>query len=162
MDLRRKGKSKPVASATVVTKSGQEAIVKAVREVIYPTELLTDLDQAKCHVAVQGGAQALVPGCLTTREVGMILQVTPSIATPDASQINVTLYPRWVTLDGWKFFPADRASGWTHQTLSFKQPIFGVTSFETQTVVEAGKTVLLGSSSTPDGKWVHVGFLTVK
>ena len=162
MDLRKKGKSRQVASATVVTKSGQEAIVKAVREVIYPTELLTDLDQAKCHVTVQGGGQALVPGCFTTREVGMTLQITPEIASPDASQINVTLYPQWVTLEGWKSYPADRVSGWTHKTLSFKQPIFGTTSFEAQTLVEAGKTVLLGSSSTPDGKWVHVGFLTVK
>jgi hypothetical protein len=32
-----------------------------------------------------------------------------------------------------------------------------------RTCTEKGcKTVLLGSSSTPDGKWVHVGFLTVK
>jgi hypothetical protein len=37
-----------------------------------------------------------------------------------------------------------------------------MTSYETQTVVEAGKTILLGCSSTPDGKWVHVGFLTAK
>jgi len=134
-----------------VTKSGQEAVVKAVQEVIYPMELLT-----KCR---QEGSKAVMPSHFTTREVGMTLQVVPEIATPAAF---VGMKPQWVTLEGWKTYPADRASGWTHKTIPFKQPIFGVTSFDTQTVVQEGKTVLLGSSSTPDGKWVHVGFLTAK
>ena len=153
MALRKKGKAKQVASATVVTRSNQEACVKAVQEVIYPTVL--------SNTSGEGGG-ALVPSSLEMREVGMILKVTPELVNPNGSQVSVTMYPRWGTLEGWKTYPADRASGWTHTTIPFKQPIFGTTSFETQTLVEAGKTVLLGSSSTPDGKWVHVGFLTVK
>ena len=162
MDLRRKGKSKQVASATVVTKSGQEAIVKAVQEVIYPTELLTEVDQAGSSFTLTGTPQAFMPGNFTTRETGMTLQVVPEISSTDQSQINVTMKPQWVTLEGWKSYPADLASGWVRKKLSFKQPMFGVTSFETQNIVQEGGTVLLGSSSTPDGKWVHVGFLTVK
>ena len=127
--------------------------MKAVQEVICPTELLTDSSQE---------GSALMPSSFAMREAGMILQVVPELATLDASLIHVTLKPQWITLVGWKSYPAKRAAGWTHNTLTFKQPVFGVTSFETETVVEAGKTVLLGSSSTPDGKWVHVGFLTVK
>ena len=150
MDLRRKGKTKPVASATVLTKSGVEATVKAVQEVIYPEK-----------IDLMGASWALGPENFETREMGMILQVTPEFVQ-SGTQIYVGLIPKWVTLDGWKFFPAERAVGWSHKRIPFKQPIFGVTSFETKTVVQAGKTVLLGSSSTPDGKWVHVGFLTVK
>jgi type II secretory pathway component GspD/PulD (secretin) len=96
------------------------------------------------------------------REVGMILQVVPEIAAAEHSQINVMLNPRWVTLDRWETYPADLAAGWAHKTLSFRQPVFGMTSFQTQACVKDGGTVLLGSCSTPDGKWVHVGFLTVK
>ena len=150
MDLRRKGKSKPVASATVLTKSGVEATVKAVQEVIYPE-----------NFDLMGAPGALGPDNFSPTETGMTLQVTPEFVQ-SGTQIYVELIPKWVTLEGWKFFPAERAVGWSHKRIPFKQPIFGVTSFDTQTVVQEGKTVLLGSSSTPDGKWVHVGFLTVK
>jgi hypothetical protein len=162
MALRKNGNARPVASATVMTMSGQEAVLKAVQEVVYPTELLTEVNQAECNIALQSAPRALVPGNFTTRETGMTLQVVPEISSTDQSQIHVRLKPQWVTLEGWKSFPAERTVGWRHTTFPFKQPMFGVTSFETDVTVEAGKTVLLGSSSTPDGKWVHVGFLTVK
>ncbi len=154
MALRKTRKSRQVASATIVTKSGTEAIVKSVREVPYPTELLTD--------GIREGSAVVTPGNFTMREVGMTLQVVPEINYSSHVLINTTIKPQWITLDGWETYPAGLGAGWTHKALSFKQPVFGMTSFETQTVVEAGKTVLLGSSSTPDGKWVHVGFLTVK
>jgi hypothetical protein len=162
MTLRRKGKSSQVASSTILTKAGQEAVMKSVREVIYPSELLTDFDQSGSNVTVQTATQTLVPGGFVTREQGMILQVVPEMSDADQSAINVTLKPSWVTLDCWESYPADRAAGWTHNKMPFKQPVFGLTCFETQTLVKDGGTVLLGSTSTPDGKWVHVGFLTVK
>lgn len=158
MDLRRKGKARPVASATVLTKSGHEAVLKGIQEVIYPTELLT----AEAPVALESGPQVLMPGNFTMRETGMILQVVPEVASDDPYPIHVTMKPQWVNLEGWKSYPAEREAGWRQTTHPFKQPIFRTTSFETQTIVQEGKTVLLGSSSTPDGKWVHVGFLTVK
>jgi Flp pilus assembly secretin CpaC len=154
MGLRKAGKSKQIASATAVTRTGQEAIVRAVREIIYPTELLTDCGQE--------GSHGFTPSNFTTRDVGMTLQVVPEIVPSGLPLINLTMKPQWVTLDRWEAYPSKLAAGWAHKTLSLRQPVFGMTSYETQTVVEAGKTVLLGSSSTPDGKWVNVGFLTVK
>jgi Flp pilus assembly secretin CpaC len=161
MALRRKGKARPVASASVLTKSGQEAIVKVIQEVRYPTELLAEVEQVGSNVTVQSASQASVPASFAMREVGMILQVVPEVS-PDNSQINLVLHPQWVTLDRWESCPAALVAGWMRKTRSFKQPVFGMTSFETETLVKAGETVLLGCSSTPDGKWVHVGFLTVK
>ena len=158
--LRQSGRTKPVASATVTTKSGQESIMKSVREVLYPAEL--EGGQRGSGSTSGNGVGALVPSKFEMREVGMILQVVPEISAADHSQINVMLNPRWVTLDRWETYPADLASGWAHKTLSFRQPVFGMTSFQTQACVKDGGTVLLGSCSTPDGKWVHVGFLTVK
>ena len=151
---RKKGKSRQVASATALTKSGGAAIVKAVLEILYPSELRTDCGQEESTV--------LMPSSFAMREVGMTLQVMPELVTPDGSHIRLTVKPQWVTLDGWKTYPSTLGAGWASKTLPFRQPVFGLTSFEAQTLVEAGKTVLLGSSSTPDGKWVHVGFLTVK
>jgi type II secretory pathway component GspD/PulD (secretin) len=158
--LRKKGKARPVASATVLTQSGQEAVMKSVREMFYPTEL--DCGQMGSISTSGAGAGALMPCLFEMREVGMILQVVPEIAAMEHAQINVMLNPRWVTLDRWETYPAALAVGWTHKRLSFRQPVFGVTRFQTQVTVEDGGTVLLGSRSTPDGKWVHVGFLTAK
>jgi type II secretory pathway component GspD/PulD (secretin) len=154
MTLRKQGKSKQVASATVVTKSGQEAIVKAVREVLYPTEL--------SNTSGEGGG-VLMPSSFAMREVGMTLLVVPEIiATDQQPQIRLKVKPQWVTLDRWHSYPANLGAAWTHKTIPFKQPVFGMTNFETETIVQNGESVLLGSSSTPDGKWVHVGFLTAK
>lgn len=161
MALRQQGKARPVATATVLTKSGQEAVVKAVREVIYPTELLTECGPAGSNVTSRSAAKALAPGSFEMRETGMILPVVPEVAQ-NGTLINLMLNPTWVTLEGWKSYPADLAAGWVHKTLAFKQPVFGTTSFQTQVAVEDGGTVLLGSCSTPDGEWVQVGFLTVR
>ncbi len=161
MALRQNGKAKPVAAATALTKSGQEACVKAGPEVTYPTELVADGGQTGSSVTSRSAANALLPGNFEMRETGMILQVVPEV-THSGTLINLTLNPKWVTLEGWESYPADLAAGWTHKTLSFKQPVFGVTSFQTQATVKDGGTVLLGSISTPDGEWVQVGFLTTR
>jgi len=162
MALRRKGMSRPVASATMLTKSGQEAIVKSIREVIYPSSLLTCLDQADTNVTAQGETRMLLPGNFVTRETGMILQVAPVISDSVQDEIHVVLKPRRVTFDGWETYSADQATGRSQTVIPFKQPIFGVISFETQIKVKDGLTVLLGTASSSDNKWINVGFLTVR
>ncbi len=161
MDLRHKGKSKPVAAATALTKSGQEAVVKAVREVIYPTELEMDCSLTGSNVTARSAFGALMPGNYETRETGMTLHVLPEV-TQGGTLINLIVNPQWVTLEGWESYPADITAGWAHKTLALRQPVFGVTSFQTQFKVADGETILLGSCSTPDGEWVQVGFLTAR
>ena len=161
MELRRKGKSKPVAAATALTKSGQEAVVKAVREVLYPTELNAGINGNGTNVTARSAAGALMPGNVEVRETGMILQAVPEV-THNGTWINLMLNPKWVTLEDWASYPAAMATGWRHKTLALRQPVFGETGFQTQLTVADGETVLLGSCSTPDGEWVHAGFLTVR
>jgi hypothetical protein len=159
VELRKKGRVKLVSTARASTKSGQEVIVKAVREVLFPTELGTDCracSNQTCGASVPG---ALVPRGFEMRDVGMTLQLVPEISA-EGRTINIMLNPQWVTLDGWETYAA--VGGRTHKTLPFRQPVFGVTSFQTQVTVEDSGTVLLGSVSTPDGEWVHVGFLTAR
>ena len=91
----------------------------------------------------------------------MTLQVVPEVDT-EKSQVNVTIRPTWVTLEGWRSIPVERVSGPGTKKLSLRQPVFRVTKFETQALIKEGGTVLIGNSSTPDGKWIYVGFLTVK
>jgi type II secretory pathway component GspD/PulD (secretin) len=94
----------------------------------------------------------LVSDNFTMRETGMILQVIPKVSE-DGTLLTLNLRPQRVTLDQWISHGPKNL---------FRQPVFGVTSFETQIEIEDGDTVLLGSSSTTDGKWVNVGFLTAK
>ena len=114
------------------------------------------------QVAQVSQVGALMPCHFEMREVGMLLQVVPEVAFNNGSLINVMMNPQWVTLDRWESYPADMAAHRTHKTLSLREPVFGVTSFQTQVTVEDGGTLLLGGSSTPDGEWVYYGFLTVK
>lgn len=158
--LRKEGRSRPVASASVTTASGQEAVVKAVREVTYPTEFgwlsTTATNGPSC-----AANRLLTPDGFELREIGMLLQVLPEVVYgPDL--IDLKINPLWVTLDRWDSYPAVMAAGRTHKTLPLRQPVFGATSFQSQLTVADGGTVLLGNSATPDGKWVHVGFLTAR
>jgi len=162
MQLRERGKSKSVATASVLTKSGQEAIMRAVQEVIYPTELMMDFSQTDSNCTERSAVKTLKPSSFTTRETGMILQVVPEVFEEERSKINLTLKPQWITLEGWTNFPASWSAGGGMKSITFKQPVFGVTSFETQAVVTDGETIMLGSCSTPDGEWSYVGFITAR
>ena len=143
MGLRKAGKSKPVTVASGVTNPEQEVTVKAVREVTYPSE------PGSCECAM--------------REVGVILEAVLHDTLPLRPLIDVTLRPQWVTLERWESHSVDvLAEGGKRRTLRSRQPVFGVTSFETEVTLNNGDTVLLGTVPTPDGKWVHAGFLTVR
>ena len=142
MGLRKAGKSKPVTVASGMTNPEQEVMVKAVREVTYPSEPVS------CEYAM--------------REVGMILQAVLHDTLPLNPLVDVTLRPQWVTLERWESHSMDVLTEGKRTTLHFRQPVFGVTSFETKVTLKDGSTVLLGTVPVPDGKWVHAGFLTVR
>ena len=166
--LRKAGKAKPVATASALTEENQEAMVKAVQEVIYPSEwawVTADAGEpgAKQPSRLSMAGAFFEPQNFTMRETGMILQFIPQISNEDGSLIKMTLRPQWVTLERWEPLPViGLTSGGKRQVIQLNQPVFNTTSFETQVNVNDGDTILLGTASTPDGKWVHAVFLTVK
>ena len=160
MALRKEGKAKFVATARTLAKCGNEAIMKAVQEVLYPTELWGSGQTKDGGIASEIGY--LAPCNFEMREVGIILQVVPEINASNGTWINLMLRPQWVTLNRWETFPANMAGRRTHKTVPFRQPVFAVTSFETQLTVEDGETVLLGNGGSSNGEWIDYGFLTVR
>ena len=160
MALRKEGKAKFVATARTLAKCGNEAIMKAVQEVLYPTELCGSGQTKDGGIASEVGY--LAPCNFEMREVGIILQVVPEINASNGTWINLMLRPQWVTLNRWETFPANMAGRRTHKTVPFRQPVFAVTSFETQLTVEDGETVLLGNGGSSNGDWIDYCFLTVK
>ena len=133
--LRKKGKTKPVSVAHIKTKSEQDAITKSTREMTWAAE------------PNWGTAN---DSNLATQEVGMILQVLPDIRET-SRLIDLDIAVQWTAFKRWT----------TSRTASVsRQPVFETTTFLTQATVKNGDPILLGGCATPDGEWVHYGFLT--
>lgn len=157
MSLRKQGRAKLVTTAQVVTRSGQEACAKNCTEVIYPTEI-----RQKNATNQNSSAGSLVPSDFEMREVGTIFQVIPEVSA-DGKTIHLIVNPEWVTLSGWETFAARTVLGGRGVGADFKQPVFNVSTLQTQLMLHSGETVLLGGgTSVEEGKTILYHFLTAK
>ena len=155
MDLQKAGKSKPVATASILTHSGQEGVTRTVQEMIYPSEL--------CWNGGSGETATFVPSNFTRDEIGVVLKALPENNDFDTSYIHVDLELKWVALKGWESYPVGMVTEKNHKAvMSFRQPVFATESFETRVIVRNGDTILLESGSAVDSEWVHATFLTVR
>lgn len=142
--LRKEGKAKLVSTAYAVTTDGQEATVKSVQGIPF-------------RIGSEGNKVG--DRNLATQDIGMILQVLPKILM-DGKSIDLLLNPQWVTVKRKETHPAARTALRFPSASLFRQPMFETTSFQAPATIEAGGTILLGGCVTPDGEWVHCGFLT--
>ena len=127
------------ACQSVLARPGSQATVKGVVECIYPTELAVEaVDDGTNAVA------AILPCEFQTREVGNILDVTPSL-TPDGTRIVLDIVPTVVYLPEWRDYPAaPLAPGSTATALP--EPFFPVFSLALSLDVKRGNTVALGGA----------------
>ena len=109
--LSQRSDSDLLSAPKVVTKSGQEAIMKVVTEYIYPTEFEVTMSQQGNNsssgggIGGGGGTQAplaiVEPQNFEMREVGVILQVVPEVSA-EGQMINLLLNPQVVSEPVWK------------------------------------------------------------
>ncbi|MBP5511735.1 MAG: type II and III secretion system protein, partial [Kiritimatiellae bacterium] len=88
----------------VVTKNGQEAIMKVVTEYIYPTEYDVEISQNGTSYNQGSSSDPIAtvePQNFEMREVGTILQVVPEVS-PEGQMINLMLNPQVVAEPTWK------------------------------------------------------------
>lgn len=147
-----------LSAPKVVTKAGQEAVIKVVSEYIYPTTF-TVIGGGVAAGGVGGAAVASAPGVepggFQTREVGVILQVVPEVSA-EGQMINLTMNPQVVSEPEWKDYgydivtplavgsvPPERT---TH--IPMQQPIFKVRSISTSVSIYNGATVVMGGMIT--------------
>ena len=97
-----------LSAPKVLTGPGKEATMKVVTEYIYPTEYdvqLTASGGSSSSSSGGGGSSEILavvePENFTTREVGVILQVTPELSQ-GGQLINLHLQPRVVSEPTWK------------------------------------------------------------
>jgi general secretion pathway protein D len=175
--LSQKTSTDVLSAPKVVTKSGQEAIMKVVTEYIYPTDFAV---AAVPGVAGVGGAPG-TPGATTvspsefdTREVGVILQVLPEVSA-DGQMINLMMNPQVVAPPEWKNY-GSKVPQYTQETSidllgrettrtvlltddngnpiyleqPMEQPIFRVRSVSTSISIYNGATVVMGGMITEE------------
>ncbi len=151
-----------MAQPSTVTRSGQSASVKMVREFIYPTEyeppeLPTNTGGGINSIFGGGGGgnnpvTPATPTAFKTRDVGITLEVLP-VADPNKQFVNVTLNPSFVEFDGFVNYGSPINS--TQQGLlgpetialtpnQILMPIFSKQSFTTSVDIADGANLVIG------------------
>ncbi|MCX7818096.1 MAG: hypothetical protein N2652_02640 [Kiritimatiellae bacterium] len=146
--LEQKGGVDLLSSPRVTTRSGVNAQIKVVEEIIYPTEYeqqsVGDLGTGFGSIinpitGTQISPYAYrppIPGSFETREIGVILNVTPTVG-PDGYTIDLTLVPevaefvRWIDYGPAGLYP-------------ILQPVFASRNVTTSIVLWDGQTVVMG------------------
>ena len=155
--LAQKASSDVLSAPKVTTLSGIQAQIKVVDEFIYPSEYTEPQVAAGAAVAGVGVAAApaitpTIPSAFKTREVGVILNVTPTVGA-DKYTINLALTPEVSEFLGFlDYSPGNVTVGGTGTnnagggSVPFKiqQPLFSTRSLSTSVVIWDGQTVVLG------------------
>ena len=142
--------AKLLESVRVVTRPGEEVVGKHVKEIIYPT----DFDvQLKHNIASSTNAAALLsatvePQSFTMREVGSIVQVTPTV-TDVADLIDLELNVQLTSEPEWKDYGAKaKWEGAATYDLAMEQPLIPVrASVDTKVSVRPGRTLVFGGAT---------------
>lgn len=145
----QKGSSDLLSAPRVTTVNGTPASIEVVTEIIYPTEFTvetTDLGD----LSVAEGANVLLPptvtpGAFETRSVGVILNVTPTVAA-DNYTINLALRPEIAELVDWIQYGSNYPIGDGSEffTVNMPQPVFASRNVSTSMIVWDGHTVVMG------------------
>ena len=168
-----------LSAPKVVTKSGQEAVMKVVTEYIYPTEYQVQISQQSTSSSITSGSSgdplAIVePQNFEMREVGVILQCVPEVSA-EGQMINLVLTPQVVGEPTWKNYGTKvpkttyrsptaeekllnptltSVAETTYIDLPMEQPFFNVRSVQTQLSIYNGATVVLGGLITETRKTI--------
>ncbi len=135
-----------LSAPKVTTKSGANAEIKVVREIIYPTEWEVGGGATGQQVAT---AVVQTPSAFETRDTGVILNVTPVVG-PDGYTIDLTMMPQVVELADWINYGSAIIDPTTLQPiiLNNPQPIFHSRAIQTSISIWDGQTVVMGGLIT--------------
>jgi hypothetical protein len=155
------GRGELLAAPTVVTKAGQEALVKGVTEVIYPTAF-TCSGTAPTNSPGSTTGGVVEPGGFQTREVGAILQVVPE-GSAEGQIIHLTLNPQLVEEPVWESYGSvGREAAGKERAAQPRQPFFHAYSTATSVELAPGRRMLVGGGMpSRDGKRAVYLFVTV-
>ncbi|MBR1921822.1 MAG: hypothetical protein IJ829_07480, partial [Kiritimatiellae bacterium] len=152
--LRARKDVKVVAAPYAETMPGNEACVRGVTEVYYPTDF-------EVRMSVRGPA-AEEPQSFTMREVGTRLLATPTL-TADNIRFDLEIETFVVGEPTWQEYGATvpTPDGERPVTLSMRQPTFPVHSCDTKLTLAPGALAVCGGEDVPaDGETFSLVFIS--
>ena len=157
LELWKSGQGTLLHVLKLTTRSGVNAQVQSVSEVIYPTEFRTP---DTTNSADSTTSPLPVPDVFDTREVGAILNVTP-IVGPDNRTIDVVMAPEITAPPEWHMLTVTGTDADGRKLLlEVPQPVFHSRNITTSIVLQDGETAVLGGMNSPQGDVVTYLFLT--
>lgn len=141
--LSQHGGTDLLSAPRVTTRSGVNAQIQVVKEIIYPTEF--DLTQPTVNTVGDVTTAAIVtPGTFETRETGVILNVTPTVG-PDGWTIDLVMAPEVAELVDWIQYGSTITFGQGDvYFFNIPQPVFTSRNVTTSIVIWDGQTVVMG------------------
>ena len=149
--LSQHGGTDLLSAPRVTTRSGVNAQIQVVREIIYPTEFEVSEPTISASTVSTGTGTAgglvtpptVTPGSFETRETGVILNVTPTVG-PDGYTIDLTMVPEVAELVDWIQYGSSASAGGVSFTYNIPQPVFASRNVTTSIVIWDGQTVVMG------------------
>ena len=144
--LSQHGGTDLLSAPRVTTRSGVNAQIQVVTEIIYPTEFTVTQPSVDSDGNVTMGPIS-EPGTFETRETGVILNVTPTVG-PDGYTIDLVMAPEVCELVEWLQYgsviqiPSEFGNQvWTY---NMPMPVFTSRNVTTSIVIWDGQTVVMG------------------
>jgi general secretion pathway protein D len=133
-----------LSAPRLTTISGQNAQIEVVQELTYPTEYDTETINIGGGFGgttnlLSGEVFMVTPGNWQTRDVGIILNVTPTVSA-DGKMISLILMPEVTDLVRW--------INYGNEIYPIQQPVFETRQVTTSVHVEDGETIVLGGLIT--------------
>ena len=147
------GRAILVGWPTLTARSGMRAVIEAIDEICYPSEMfLPDLNDAPS--VAEGGTAKLdaTPLGFLTRNAGVTLEVEP-VVSPDGPIIDLNLGPQHVSLQGYKTSTFEVSRNGTKAIVRGQHPEFHTNKVTTSLSFGNGQRKLLGTYkvANPEG-----------
>ncbi len=158
--LARKGLTNLLSSPRVTTINNSLAKILVTREFIYPSSYSEPQATAGSSSSSGGSGGSGVaiaapsPNSWASREVGVILEVTPQVG-PDNRTISLNLSPNVVDFDGFVSYNTYAVAGSASFLFTLQQPIFSKRSLTTNVTIWDGETVVLGGLIREDKNTIN-------
>lgn len=145
--LEQRSGSNLLSAPKVTTRTGANAEIKVVRELIYPTDWRV-VEGERGTDTRPGTPGYVTPESFEMREIGVILNVTPTVG-PDNYTIDLVMLPQVTELHEWLNYGTlipDYQGGFNMQNIP--QPVFHNRAIVTSISIWDGQTVVMGGLIT--------------
>jgi hypothetical protein len=168
IELWKSGKGKLEASQKLSTRSGVNAQMQAVDEIIYPTQLDDPLQNGNTNALFdKHGVESMVEPCVIfpsafeTRECGFIVNFTPTVV-PDGKAIDLVISPEFTDPTIFDDITVIHGSTNSPQQVKIQQPRFHTNKITTTITIRDGETHVTGGMANRANDGWRYFFITAR